>query len=96
MSSAKPSQSTREFFEERARAGDGAFAVAHAVLSLTDAQLATTRALNKLGFADASTPLGAIENLALELKQGAERIADSASLIADAISSVDFTSADTG
>jgi hypothetical protein len=72
--SANPDQHIHDFFEERARAGDGAFAIAYALSNLTDAQIAAARALNKLGVGDASTHLGALENLAMELKQVGESV----------------------
>jgi hypothetical protein len=87
--SAKPDQQTHDFFKERARAGDGAFAVAYAILNLTDAQIATARALNKLGVADASTPFGAMENLAMELKRASETVSgalsEAGTTVADAL-----------
>jgi len=43
------------------------------------------RALHRLGVADASTPLGALEAHALVIKEGTAAIAGSLSLIADAI-----------
>jgi hypothetical protein len=87
--SAKPDQQIHDFFEQRARAGDGAFAIAYAILNLTDAQIATARALNKLGVADASTPFGALENLAMELKRAGESfsgaVSEAGTTIADAL-----------
>jgi hypothetical protein len=44
-----------------------------------------TRAVYQLGTGNASTPLGAIETLALEIKAGSERIADALSDIASAL-----------
>jgi len=77
------------FFEERARAGDGAFAIAYALSNLTNAQIATARALNKLGVGDASTHLGALENLAMELKHASEAVSgalsEAGTTIADAL-----------
>jgi len=43
-------------------------------------------ALRLLGNADASSPLGAIEHLAIQVKEGSERIAAALSEIAAAIS----------
>jgi hypothetical protein len=89
LPSAKRDQPLQDFFEERARAGDGAFAIAYALLNLTDAQIATARALNKLGVADASTPFGAMEHLAMELKRAGEAVSGAVSeagtTIADAL-----------
>ena len=82
---AKPDQRIHDFFEQRARAGDGAFAIAYALLNLTDAQIATARALNKLGVSDASTPFGAMENLAMELKRAGESVSGAVSEVGTAI-----------
>lgn len=60
--------------EEKARKGDGAFAVAFALLELAGEQKKTARALDNLGFND-ERPTGApgtTEAIAIELK----RIAD--------------------
>lgn len=86
MPAAKTEQHLDRFIEERARAGDGAFAIAYALLELKNAQVQTARALNKLGLADASTPFGAIEMLAKELKDTAQSISETGMAIADAIS----------
>lgn len=42
-------------------------------------------AASLLGTSDAATPMGAIEMLAMEIKEGATRIADALALIAEAI-----------
>lgn len=68
-----------ELFEERAAKGDGAFAIAHALLLLAKAQDRTATQLKNLGLADAATPMGAIEILSVEFK----RIADSLDRMAD-------------
>jgi hypothetical protein len=58
-------------------------------LNLTDAQTSTARALNKLGVVDASTPFGALENLAMELKRASETVSgalsEAGTTIADAL-----------
>jgi hypothetical protein len=66
---------TREFFEKKALAGDGAFAIAYAILDLSDSQEATAKALFKLGNGNASTDLGAIENLSMTLERVVENLA---------------------
>lgn len=70
-------QDIREIIEKKARAGDGAYAIAYALLDLSDSQEATAKALNRLGNADASTHLGAIENLSMQTVHAAETIAGS-------------------
>lgn len=70
-----PEKHIKDLFEDKARAGDGSFAIAYAVLDLADAQVATARALNKLGLGDASTPFGALEALGMQIEKAAEIIA---------------------
>lgn len=82
---AKSDQHIEDYFEERARSGDGAFAIAYALIELKNAQMQTARALNKLGVGDASTHFGALENLAMELKGAANAVSEAGSAIADAI-----------
>jgi hypothetical protein len=57
---------------ERAEAGDGQFAVAHALLEVANA-------LHKLGVADAATPMGAIESLGAHLGEKLNHLADATS-----------------
>lgn len=64
-------QHIKDFFEDKARKGDAGFAVAYALIELADAQEATAKALQRLGMGDAATPMGAIENLSLEIKKAA-------------------------
>lgn len=70
----------RDLFEKRARGGDGAFAIAWAILDLSDSQEAAAKALKKLGNGDASTHIGAIESLGMQIEK-----------VADAISSIDLS-----
>lgn len=67
----------RDLFEEKARKGDGAYAIAYALMDLSDSQEATAKALNRLGLGDASTRMGAIELLASEVKSASQSIAES-------------------
>lgn len=62
--------------EDKARKGDGAFAIAFAVLELAEAQRQTARAVHKLGLADA-----AIE----AMLQQAAGVAVAINAVADAI-----------
>ena len=85
--------------EERARKGDGAFAIAFALLELADAQQRTAIALKNLGLADAATPFGAIEALMIQMKETGETLAsaltESGETLANAVveSSVAITDA---
>lgn len=58
---------------------------ANVVDVIAGAGLNISRALDRLGNADASTPLGAIENLAMEMKHGLGAVADSICELASAI-----------
>ncbi len=66
------SSDIRNVFEKKARDGDGAFAIAYALLDLSDSQEATAKALQRLGLGNASTDVGAIENLAMQIEKAAE------------------------
>jgi hypothetical protein len=66
----------KDVFEAKARNGDGAFAIAYALIDLADAQEATARALQKLGLADASTHLGALEALGMQIEKAATILGD--------------------
>jgi hypothetical protein len=68
-------QHIEDLFEDKARKGDGAFAIAFALMRLAKQQERTANALNRLGLADAATPMGAIEALGVMIKEGADRIA---------------------
>jgi hypothetical protein len=67
---------------ERANIVDGLYAIAGAISDLA-------HAIHRLGTNDAATPMGAIEVLSVEIKEGTSRVADAigevASMLADAI-----------
>jgi hypothetical protein len=69
--------------EDQGRSGDGRYAIAYALLQLASAQEHTARALERLGTADAATPMGAIELLAGEVKQVSQAIASLADGLSD-------------
>lgn len=54
--------------------------------NLVDGLLSIARALNRLGNADASTPMGGLEALGKAILDSADRIANSIDGLADAIS----------
>lgn len=66
----------QDLFEDKARKGDGAYAVAYALLELARAQERTATQLKNLGLADASTPYGAMEALIMQMKETGETIAN--------------------
>jgi hypothetical protein len=67
-----------EAFEKRALAGDGTFAIALAILRLVYTQHSHARAIQRLGNGDASTGVGAIEGLGMQIGKVAQAIADRA------------------
>jgi hypothetical protein len=69
-----PTRDIREIIEEKARKGEGAYAIAFALLDLSDSQEATAKALNRLGNGNASTDFGAIEGLSMQIVQAAEAL----------------------
>jgi hypothetical protein len=73
----------RKIFQDKAKAGDGAFAIAWALIDLADAQEATAKAIQRLGLADAATHCGAIESLGMVVKEVAEAINRVAGSIAE-------------
>lgn len=65
-----------DIFEEKARAGDGQFAIAFALLEIAQQQKACAYQLERLGIGNAATPMGAIELLSKGLNEGASEIAE--------------------
>src|SRR3546814_16853567 len=65
-----------DFCEDKARTGDGSFAVAFALLRLASAQEQTAAALRSLGMGDGPTQLGALEGLTMKLSEGVDRVAE--------------------
>jgi hypothetical protein len=63
-------------FDKRAKNGDGSFAIALAILRLADAQMVQARAIQRLGNADASTHLGALEALGIQVEKIAQAISE--------------------
>lgn len=62
-----------DVIEERART-DGSYAIAYALLKLTEAQTRAARSLERMGMNDASGPMGAIEMVSYELKRIADHL----------------------
>lgn len=76
-------QHIEDLFEDKARAGDGSFAIAYALLRLTGEQKNTAYQIRQLGFGDAATAMGGIEHLTLHLTRTGEAIAEALQAIAD-------------
>ncbi len=53
---------------------DSGYAIAYAILKLADAGQSLAYQLKCLGFGNASTDMGAIEGLAMEIKEGLQSI----------------------
>jgi hypothetical protein len=83
-------KSLREICEEKARAGDGAFAIAAALFDLSDSQEATAKSLQNLGNGNASTDFGAIEGLAMQVIKLADAVENAGSNISSSISHLDL------
>ena len=79
-------QHIKDLFEEKARAGDGLFAIAYAIVDLADSQEATAKALKKLGLNDAATTMGAMELISLSIEKSGQTIADQIASVGQAIS----------
>lgn len=77
----------KERFGELADAGDGAFAVAYALLLLADQQAATVRALHYLGTGNAGTSMGAIEFLGAQVEKAGDAIASALGTAAEHLGS---------
>lgn len=65
-----------QLFEEKARAGDGDFAIAVSLLAVSDAIAGVGRSIDRLGNGNAATDVGAIEGLSMVIKEAAQIIAD--------------------
>jgi hypothetical protein len=76
-------QHIEDLFEDKARQGDGSFAIAYALLKLATESGNISYQLGRLGLAEAATPMGAVELLSLQLKETGEGIADALQAIAD-------------
>lgn len=63
------------FCEDKARKGDGSYAIAFALLKLADAQERTANQIKDLGLASAASPFGAIEALIMQMKETGETLA---------------------
>ncbi|MGB3490804.1 MAG: hypothetical protein WBA62_22165 [Xanthobacteraceae bacterium] len=76
---ARPTGHIQDYFEDQARSGDGAFAVAFALLELATAQRAAAKALDQIGFNDGrerNGPPGTTEKIAMELARLTDVLAD--------------------
>lgn len=63
-----------DLFEEKARKGDSGFAIAFALMRLARTNEKLAKATQDMGLGDASSPMGAIELLAKEVRDGAQAI----------------------
>jgi aminoglycoside phosphotransferase family enzyme len=67
-------QHIEDFFEDKARSGDGQYAIAFALLDLNQTQKKVATALERLGSNNATTEMGAVEMLSAEVKGVAEAV----------------------
>ena len=63
-----------DLIEDRARS-DGAYAIAYALLEQAEALKACASALRDIGIGNAATPMGGLELLAMEVRDGLAAIA---------------------
>jgi hypothetical protein len=66
-----------DFCEDKARAGDGQYAIAFALMQLARETRFLGKGVRDLGNGDAASNMGAIEGLAVMIKEAAQTIADS-------------------
>ena len=69
-----PEQHIEDLFEDRARKGDGQFAIAFALMQSAREQKNLAYQLGRLGLADAATPMGAIEILSKTIDDASKAI----------------------
>lgn len=72
-----------DLFEDHARKGDGAFAIAYALMQIAGHQERIAQEVRRLGLGDASTPFGAIEALSQTVLDAGEAIATAISEAAE-------------
>lgn len=78
-------QNIEDMFEDKARAGDGQFAIAFALMQIAREQKSVATHLKYLGFGNAASDMGALEFLAVAIRDGAEGVAGSLASIAEAV-----------
>lgn len=74
-----------DLFEEKARKGDGQFAIAYALMNLVDAHKSVATHLKYLGNGDAATTMGAIEAFGAHIGEKLEGLTSAISEIGIAI-----------
>lgn len=72
-----------DIFEDKARAGDGSFAIAFALMEIAREQKRVGYALERLGLGDAATPMGALEALSVNLGESVDWVASAIQNVAD-------------
>ena len=77
-----------DFFERKAREGDAGFAIAYALLELTQQQYKTNQQLERIGLGDAAAGgHGALELIGMSLEKVAASVNDAGGAISDALNS---------
>jgi len=77
-----------DFFEDKARGGDGRYAIAYALLKLASAQESTAVHIKYLGNGNAATTMGAIEAYGMHIGEKLNTLSEALNAIADAIDRV--------
>ncbi|MGQ4274967.1 hypothetical protein [Terrihabitans sp. B22-R8] len=65
-----------DLIEDKARGGDGLYAIAYALLQLTVQQKATAKALQEIGVSESIDHPGALEKIAIELTALTQTLAE--------------------
>lgn len=77
------SQPIEDMFEDKARAGDGQFAIAYALMQIAREQKNVAYQIGRLGLGDAASNWGALELLSKSLSDGLDRVAGSVDGLSD-------------
>lgn len=72
-----PEQHIEDLFEDRARKGDGSFAIAFALMQTAREQKNIAYQLERLGLGDAASSMGAIELLSKTIDEAGRNISAS-------------------
>lgn len=81
-------QNIEDLFEDKARAGDGQFAIAFALMQIAREQKSVATQLKYLGVGDAASSMGAMEFLAMQLREGFQEVGRGLDAVAEAVPGV--------
>jgi len=78
-----PQQHIEDLFEDKARKGDGSFAIAFALMQIARHQKSLAYQVQSLGLGNAASPMGATEFLATSVRDVGDAISSALQAIAD-------------